>query len=126
MRFKSVVKVTQNCRNWRMLSISVAELDSSVAEFALSDVGTFEKDRKNVDAEETPKDCLYIPASNIEKGNPDTTLTTVDIDYGKKLGLEDLNSAIESTKHMYVDDPKTGVEKTVDDSVQLSPEKDDD
>ncbi|RHN78717.1 hypothetical protein MtrunA17_Chr1g0168991 [Medicago truncatula] len=55
MRFKSVVKVTQNCRNWRMLSISVAELDSSVAEFALSDVGTFEKDRKNVVAEETPK-----------------------------------------------------------------------
>jgi len=44
----------------------------------------------------------------------------------KKLELEDLNAAIDSTENMSVDNPNPDEENVVDDSVQPSPKKNDD
>jgi len=42
---------------------------------------------------------------------------------GRKLGLEDLNDAIDSTENMDVDISNTGNETKVDDSVEKDPEE---
>jgi len=89
-------------------------------------VGTSVKDPKNVDVEAAPKIAPDVTTSDIEKGNPDETLTSDVSESGKKLGLEDLNAASECTENMDVDDPETGVKNMVDDCVQLSSEKTDD
>ena len=64
------------------------------------------KDLKNVDDEATPKSAPDVATSEIEKGNPDETLISVVSESDKKLGLEDLNAAIDNTENMEVDDPK--------------------
>jgi hypothetical protein len=52
--------------------------------------------------------------SGTGKGNPDETLISDAPDACKKLGLEDLNDAIDSTENMYLD---AGNETNINDSV---------
>lgn len=86
-------------------------------------VGTSEKDPENVDAEVTVKIAPDVASSEVEKGNLDETITSEVYESGRKLGLEDLNAAIDSTENMDIDNPQTGVENIVDESAQTSPEQ---
>jgi len=86
-------------------------------------IGTFVKDPQRVDTKANPKIASDVAKSETEKGNPNETIPSSVSESCKKLGLEDLNDAIEITENMDIDDPKIGNESTTNDFVQLSPEK---
>ncbi|KEH32869.1 envelope-like protein, putative [Medicago truncatula] len=58
------------------------------------------------------------PTSGPDVGNPDETLVSNTSDTGRKLGLEDLNDAIDSTENMDID---VGNERNVNDFVNQDP-----
>jgi len=91
----------------------------------LSD-GTPEKDSKSANVESTLKIAADVASSEIEKGNLNETPNSVISKSGTKLGLEDLNTSIDSTENMSVDYPNPDNENVVDDFVQPSTEKSDD
>ncbi|XP_024630691.1 glutamic acid-rich protein-like [Medicago truncatula] len=67
----------------------MAKLDSSVTEFALSDVGTFEKDHKNVVAEATPKIASLFLLLTLKKDKQgDDSGTLVEDESGFKTASE--------------------------------------
>jgi len=60
--------------------------------------------------------------SDLEKGNPDETLTSNVPEVGRKLGLEDLSDVIDSTENMHID---TSNETNVNDFVGKDPNETD-
>jgi hypothetical protein len=78
-----------------------------------TNVDTCVKDSKDVDAEATSKIAPPTTIFEFEKGNLDETLTSDVPESAKKLGLEDLNVAIDSAENMDVDGPSTAVETNV-------------
>jgi len=84
-------------------------------------ISVSEKTRKTVDTEETLKIDANGASLEVEKGNPDKTLNSTIPESGKKLGLENMNVAIDSTINMDVDEVDD--ENVVNNSVQPSLEK---
>jgi len=89
-------------------------------------VGTSEKDQKPTDVEATLKITADVASSEVEKVNPNKTPNCDVSRSERKLGLEDLNAAIDSTKHMDIDNPNLDEENVVNDFIQASPKKSDD
>jgi len=81
----------------------------------------FKKTHKTVDTEATLKIDADGASPEVEKGNPDKILNSTVSESGRKLGLEDLNDAINSTINMNVDEVDD--ENIVNNYVQPSAEK---
>ena len=88
--------------------------------------GISAKDLKNAEAGENPEIASDVATSTAEKGTPDETLPSVVSESGRKLELEDLNAAIDSTEVMDVDNPNLDEENVINDLDQTSPKKSDD
>jgi len=88
--------------------------------------GISAKDLKNAEAEENLEIASDVATSTAGKGTPDETLALVVSESGRKLGLEDLNAAIDSTEVMDVDNPNIDEENVINDLDQTSPKKSDD
>jgi len=93
-------------------------LNSTVVE---PSIGVSEKTHKTIDTKVTLKIDADGASPEVEKGNPDKTLNSIVSKSGGKLGLEDLNDAIDSTINMDVDEVDD--ENVVNNSVQPSAEK---
>jgi len=89
-------------------------------------VETSEKDTKSANAETDLKIAAEVVASQIEKGNPIIIPNHAIPESDRKLGLEELNTAKDSTEDLSMNDPDVDDENVVDDSVQPSIEKIDD
>ena len=90
--------------------------------FKSTKVETSMQDAKNTKDDETLKISADVSTPDLEKGNPDETLISNVPESGRKLGLEDLNDAIDSTENMDID---TGNETKVNDSVGKDPDETD-
>jgi len=84
-------------------------------------IGVSEKALKTIDIEATLKIGTDVASPEGEKGNPDKNPKFHCLWIWEKLGLEDLNYAIDSTENMDVDEADN--ENVVDNSVQPSLEK---
>jgi hypothetical protein len=85
-------------------------------------VGTFKKDPLVADNETIARNA----STKVEKGNSNKTLNSAVSESGRKLGLEDLNEAIDHSENMDVDKPNFNEENATKDSIQASPNKSDD
>jgi hypothetical protein len=85
-------------------------------------VGTFKKDPLVGDIEATTRNASL----KAEKGNSCKTLISVVPESGRKLGLEDLNEAIDRSENVYAVDFYVNVEIATKDTIQPSPNKSND
>lgn len=85
--------------------------------------GTSKKDPKNTYDEAIPEIASDVATSVAEKGISNETLTHVALESCRKLGLEDLNDAIENAENMDIVDSKAGDKSLFNKSVQLPSEK---
>ena len=89
-------------------------------------VETSEKDTKSANAETTLEIAAEVAASKIEKGNLIVTPNHAISESDRELGLKKLNTAIDSTENLSMNDHDVDDEHVIDDFVQPSPEKIDD
>jgi len=122
-------KLTKSKRGTTKTTLSMTDLyekkNPFISTFVEANVGTSEKDPKIIDAEVTVKTTADVASYEVEKGNLDVILKAIVSESNRKLGLEDTNVAIDSPKHMSVDDPKPDNENMEDGFIQRSPEKTD-
>jgi len=107
--------------------LSVADLYEKENPFVSTMVEpSYEKsveDLNSADAKANPKTASDVATSIANQGIPDETLPSVVSNSCRKLRLEDLNAAIDSTENMNVDDPNPDNENMEDSSVHLSLKK---
>jgi hypothetical protein len=85
------------------VAMSMSDLYENENPFKVAEEGTTSQASKNTDDEDASKIASDVATPVCKKGNPDSTLISDEPVSGRKLGLEDLNDAIESTKNMDVD-----------------------
>jgi len=105
------------------VALSMSDMYEKENPFKASEEGTTAQVSKNVEEEDASKIASDVAIPVCEKGNPNLTLISDEPVSGRKLGLEDLNDAIESTENMDVDNPDN--ETRVDDSVDSDPKETD-
>jgi len=107
------------------VSLSMSDLYVKENPFKDSEADSTAKASKNTENEETSKTSPDVATPDREKGNPDATLISDVPESGRKIGLEDLNDAIDSDEYMDVDISNIGNQTKGDDSVEKYPEKND-
>jgi len=80
--------------------------------------GTFEQDAEDTKDDESFKISADVSTLDPDKGNPHETLISNVPESGRKLGLEDMNDAIDSTENMDID-----IGNNVNDSVETNPDE---
>ena len=124
--FKSTTKKKRTVKNDESkVALSMTDLYVKENPFKASEADTTAQASKNAEYEETSKISPDVVTFSHENGNPDTTLMSDVPESGRKLGLEDLNNAIDSTEYMDMDIPNTGNDTKVDVSVEKDPENSD-
>jgi len=124
--FKSTTKKKRTVKNDESkVALSMTDLYVKENPFKAFEADTTAQASKNAEYEETSKISPDVVTFSHENGNPDTTLMSDVPESGRKLGLEDLNTAIDSTEYMDMDIPNTGNDTKVDVSVEKDPENSD-
>jgi len=105
------------------VAMSMDDLYEKENPFKATKEDTTAQASKNTDDEDASKIASDVATPVRENGNPDSTLISDEPTSGRKLRLQDLNDAIESTKNMDVDNP--GNVTRDDDSVESDPKETD-
>ena len=103
------------------IALSISDLYEKENPFAASKEDTIAQASTNTDVKYSCKQAEEGATPVCEKGNPVSTLIFDEPTSSRKLGLEDLNEAIESTENMDVDN--SGKETGGDDSAESDPKE---
>jgi len=113
--YKSAAKRRKSSKKGESKVVDLYEKENPLkpieAEASLQDI-------KNTENAETFKILPDVATPDLDKGNPEATLTSDIPESGRKQGLKDLNDAIDSTENMDIDHSNTGNETKVADSVE--------
>jgi len=103
------------------VALSMSNLYEKENPFAASKEDTTAQASTKIDDKDSCKPAEDVATPVCEKGNPDTTLISDEPTSSRKLGLDDLNDAIESTENMDVNN--SSKETGGDDSVENNPKE---
>jgi len=117
-RKKKIVKKGES-----KVALSMTDLYKKGNPFKAAEEGSTAQASRNTDDGDASKMTSNVATPGCEKGKPDSTLIPDESVSVKKLGLEDLNDAIESTENMDVSNPDN--ETGIDDFIENIPKETD-